>query len=103
MSQTQTTIIPHTQAAYVTRIYPSPDELGAAIEASAKAQKEWAKVPLTERIGVGRRFMEEFEKMRNDIAKELTIQMGRCGAHRPRCVPLTEAENQANQADTWGD
>lgn len=79
MSQTQTTIIPHTQEPYVTRTYPSPDELGAAIEASAKSQKEWAKVPLTERIGIGRRFMEEFEKMSSDMAKELTIQIGRCG------------------------
>lgn len=77
MSRTQTTIIPHTQAPYVTRTYPSFDELGAAIEASAKVQKEWAKVPLTERIAIGRRFMEELEKMSKDIAKELTIQMGR--------------------------
>ena len=92
MSQTQTTITPHTQAPYVTRIYPSPDELGAAIEVSAKAQKGWAKVPLTERIEIGRRFMEEFEKMSGDMAKELTIQMGRCDAHQPRRVVLTEAE-----------
>lgn len=77
MSRTQTTIIPHTQAPYVTRTYPSSDELSAAIEASAKVQKEWAKVPLTERIAIGRRFMEELEKMGKDIAKELTIQMGR--------------------------
>jgi acyl-CoA reductase-like NAD-dependent aldehyde dehydrogenase len=89
MSQTQTTIIPHTQEPYVTRTHPSLDELDAAIEVSAKAQKEWAKVPLTERIALGRRFMEEFEKISNDIAKELTIQMGRCSflpspAHRLR-------------------
>lgn len=82
MSQTQTTIIPHTQEPYVTRTYPSPDELSAAIEGSAKAQKGWAKVPLTERIGIGRRFMDEFEKIGNDMAKELTIQMGRCDAHQ---------------------
>ena len=79
MSQTQTTIIPHTQEPYVSRTYPSADELSVAIETSAKSQKEWAKVPLTERIGIGRRFMEEFEKMSNDMARELTIQMGRCG------------------------
>ena len=77
MNRTQTTIIPHTQEPYVTRTYPSPDELGAAIEASAKAQLEWAKVPLAERIAISRRFIEEFEKMNNDMAKELTIQMGR--------------------------
>ena len=78
MSRTQTTVIPHTQEPYVTRTYPSPDELDATIEASANAQKGWAKVPLTERIAIGRRFMEEFEKMGNDMAKELTVQMGRC-------------------------
>jgi acyl-CoA reductase-like NAD-dependent aldehyde dehydrogenase len=77
MSRMQTTIIPHTQEPYVTRMYPSPDELDAAVEASVQAQKEWAKIPLPERIAIGRRFMEEFEKMSNDIAKELTIQMGR--------------------------
>jgi len=60
MSQTQTTVIPHTQEPYVTRTYPSLNELSAVIEASATVQKEWAKVPLTERIAIGRRFAEEF-------------------------------------------
>ncbi len=107
MSQMQTTIIPHTQEPYVTRTYPSPDELGVAIEASAKSQKEWAKVPLTERIGIGRRFIEEFEKMSNDMAKELTIQMGRCGlsccSPAPTRSPvLTEAENPGQSSRHLG-
>jgi acyl-CoA reductase-like NAD-dependent aldehyde dehydrogenase len=57
MATSQTTLSPHTQQPLVTRTYPSPAELDAAIAAAADAQKAWARVPLEERIAVGRRFI----------------------------------------------
>jgi len=53
----QTTIIPHNQQPYVTRQYPSPVELDAAIERAAAAQKAWAQRPLADRIAIGRAFV----------------------------------------------
>ena len=53
----QTTISPHNQQAYVTRQYPSSTELDAQIDKAAAAQKAWARVPLKQRIEIGRRFM----------------------------------------------
>lgn len=55
--KSQTTIIPHSQKPLVTRIYPSQSELDVLIQNSVKAQKEWARVPLQQRIAVGRKFM----------------------------------------------
>ena len=56
-AQSQTTITPHNQQPLVTRTYPSEAELDAAIRSAADAQKSWAKVPLEERIAIGRRFI----------------------------------------------
>lgn len=53
----QTTISPHTQKPFVSRDYPSVQAVDEAIVKSKAAQKEWAKVPLKERIEIGRRFI----------------------------------------------
>ncbi|KZO97238.1 succinate semialdehyde dehydrogenase [Calocera viscosa TUFC12733] len=76
-SSTQTTLAPHTQQPVVTRTYPTIPELDAAIAASSAAQKTWRKVPLSERINIGRRFMTEFDALKEPIARELSEQMGR--------------------------
>ncbi|KAG5643914.1 hypothetical protein DXG03_009486 [Asterophora parasitica] len=77
MAEIQTTIAPHTQAPYVQRTYPATADLDAAIACAAQAQKPWAQVPLESRIQIGRRFIEEFKKLGEDVATELTAQMGR--------------------------
>ncbi|KAK7036682.1 hypothetical protein VNI00_011347 [Paramarasmius palmivorus] len=77
MAETQTTITPHNQQPYVTRTYPSESELDSAIRNAQTAQKAWAKVPLKERIEIGRKFMEEFKAMGDELPMELTLQMGR--------------------------
>lgn len=56
-SEVQTTISPHNQQPLVSRTYPSQEQVNEAIVKSKKAQKEWAKVPLKERIAIGRRFI----------------------------------------------
>ncbi|KAI0740436.1 succinate semialdehyde dehydrogenase [Earliella scabrosa] len=73
----QTTLIPHNQQPLVIRTYPSETQLSKSIERAAAAQEKWARVPLQQRIAVGRQFMEEFGKMRDEIPLELTLQMGR--------------------------
>ena len=59
----QTTIIPHSQKPLVTRKYPTEPELDAVIQRSSKAQKEWAKVPIQERVAIGRKFMVSYHRM----------------------------------------
>ncbi|EIM92724.1 succinate semialdehyde dehydrogenase [Stereum hirsutum FP-91666 SS1] len=73
----QTTISPHNQQGLVTKQYPSESELDGSIERAAKAQKAWSKVPLKERIAIGNKFMDEFQKMSDELPLELTLQMGR--------------------------
>ena len=53
----QTTITPHNQQPLVTRTYPSPQELENVILSSADAQKQWAKVPLSDRITIANKFV----------------------------------------------
>ncbi|EJT98121.1 NAD-aldehyde dehydrogenase [Dacryopinax primogenitus] len=77
MPETQTTIAPHSLKPVVTRQYPGAADIDAAIEASFRVQKVWRKVPLEDRIGIGRRFMTEFEAQKDRIAQELSVQMGR--------------------------
>ncbi|RDB18652.1 hypothetical protein Hypma_014768 [Hypsizygus marmoreus] len=77
MPEIQTTITPHNQQPYVQRTYPTESELDAVIQSAAEAQKAWSKVPLEERVEIGRKFIEEFKNMANEIPLELTMQMGR--------------------------
>ncbi|KZP10754.1 ALDH-like protein [Athelia psychrophila] len=76
-AQSQTTISPHNQQPLVTRTYPSEVALDDIIHKAAVAQKAWARVPLQERVAIGRKFMDEFKKMSDEIPLELTLQMGR--------------------------
>ncbi|KAI1787501.1 succinate semialdehyde dehydrogenase [Ganoderma leucocontextum] len=73
----QTTLIPHNQQPLVIRTYPSLAQLDKCIQNAAVAQEKWGRVPLKQRIAIGRKFMEEFENMREEIPLELALQMGR--------------------------
>ncbi|KAH8105450.1 succinate semialdehyde dehydrogenase [Cristinia sonorae] len=73
----QSTRTPHSQQIYVVRAYPSKEEVEQKINRAAAAQKSWSKVPLKDRIAIGRKFMEEFKALSDDIVQELTWQMGR--------------------------
>ena len=77
MASEQTTIIPHSQKPYVTRAYPTSDQVDVAIVQAAKAQENWKLVPLKNRIAICSRFLEEMKQNGDVIAKELTVQMGR--------------------------
>ncbi|TFK43101.1 NAD-aldehyde dehydrogenase [Crucibulum laeve] len=73
----QTTITPHNQQPLISRTYPTKEELDLTIKNAAAAQKAWAKVPVQERVAIGKKFTEEFQKMSEEIPLELTLQMGR--------------------------
>ncbi len=67
---------PYSGAKYVHVPYLSQRDAMAKVDEAARVQKEWAKVPLAERIAIVRRFMTEFQKMEERVAKDITNQMG---------------------------
>lgn len=54
---TQTTIIPHSQKPYVTRTYPSVDDIDKIVQSAVVAQKAWTAIPLQDRIAIARKFI----------------------------------------------
>ncbi|KAJ8463636.1 hypothetical protein ONZ45_g17507 [Pleurotus djamor] len=76
----QTTICPHTQLPLYSRTYPTVDELDSKIAKAQIAYQAWSKVPLQERIAIGRKFVDAFREMgkvEDDIPKSLALEMGR--------------------------
>ncbi|KAJ7770647.1 succinate semialdehyde dehydrogenase [Mycena metata] len=73
----QTTLSPVDFQPVVQRRYPTPEALDETIARAAAAQKEWAAVPLAERIAIGHKFIEEFTTMGLRVPAELTKQIGR--------------------------
>ncbi|KAG8979653.1 hypothetical protein FRB90_008029 [Tulasnella sp. 427] len=73
----QVTISPHSLQNYVTRDYPSKQELEVIAERAHSAQTLWAEVSLDDRIKVAERFVDEFQKLSDEVATTLTAQMGR--------------------------
>ena len=57
MSSIQTTITPHNQRPFVTRTYPSENELDKIIANAVVAQKAWSAVSVEDRVIIGRKFM----------------------------------------------
>jgi acyl-CoA reductase-like NAD-dependent aldehyde dehydrogenase len=74
MSEIQTTIIPHSQQPLISRTYPSESELDLAIKNASEAQKEWSKVPLDDRIAIGRQFMVRSTALYHYYALQLIPQ-----------------------------
>ena len=56
----QTAITPHNQRPFVTRTYPSQSELDTTIRRSSLAQNAWARVPLTDRLAIGTKFVVSY-------------------------------------------
>ncbi|KAJ7301142.1 succinate semialdehyde dehydrogenase [Mycena albidolilacea] len=73
----QTTISPIDLLPVIQRTYPTSEALDASIVRAAAAQKEWAAVPLAERIAIGQKFIDEFTTMGERVPAELAKQMGR--------------------------
>jgi acyl-CoA reductase-like NAD-dependent aldehyde dehydrogenase len=73
----QTTISPVDQTPILTRPLLTEEQLESVILDSLKAQKSWKKVPLEERIAIAEKWMAEFERQRDVLAEEISVQMGR--------------------------
>ena len=73
----QITISPVDNKPYVTRTFATTEEVNATIERSNIAFQSWKKIPVKERVQIMSKFVDAFVTKKEDIAKELTLQMGR--------------------------
>jgi acyl-CoA reductase-like NAD-dependent aldehyde dehydrogenase len=71
------TITPVDGSVYLERAFASPQEIGAALAAASTAQKTWKHVPVAERAVLCARFVDVFVARRDQIASEISWQMGR--------------------------
>jgi acyl-CoA reductase-like NAD-dependent aldehyde dehydrogenase len=55
----------------------SDSELATALTAAGRAQREWARVPIAERVAAMLRFLEAIRALNPEIVPELALQMGR--------------------------
>jgi acyl-CoA reductase-like NAD-dependent aldehyde dehydrogenase len=83
---TQQTISPVDGRVYVERVLASRAAIASAVERARKAQRGWKHVALAERARLCARMVEAFVACRDEIADEITWQMGRPRAQSPREV-----------------
>lgn len=77
MTKIQKTISPVDGSVYVERPYASEQEIAAVLTRAADAQTKWKLVPLGERSALCARFVDAFVAKTDEIAPELSWQMGR--------------------------
>ena len=82
----QRTISPVDGSVYVERTLAEPAQMDAALENARLAQRLWRTVPMAERAAILQRFCDGFESHRDDIAQELSWQMGRPIRYAPNEV-----------------
>ncbi|KAG0348734.1 hypothetical protein BG004_004310 [Podila humilis] len=68
----------------------SSEQVQAAVVRAAKAQKQWKKVPIQDRVRLGRQFLEILGRRKEELAKELTMQMGRPLRYTPGEIKGTQ-------------
>lgn len=83
-------VTPVDSTTYATVQISSSEQVQAAVEKAAKAQKSWKKTPLKQRVEMGRRFLEVFGTRKDELAKELTMQMGRPLRYTPGEIKGTQ-------------
>jgi len=77
MSNIQRTYSPIDGSLCAERFYASRKEAEKALHRAKEAQREWRRVPLADRISVCRRFAAAMLAKKEDLGRELTVQMGR--------------------------
>jgi acyl-CoA reductase-like NAD-dependent aldehyde dehydrogenase len=82
----QRTISPVDGRVFVERTLATPAQIEAALENARLAQRGWRAVPVSERAAILGRFCDAFESCREEIAEELTWQMGRPIRYAPNEV-----------------
>ena len=79
-------ISPIDNSVYAERPLAKPADLERALDLARKAQRAWRSVPLADRTHILTRFCDLFEAKRDEIALELTWQMGRPSRYAPNEV-----------------
>ena len=83
MADTFQTVTPVDGSVYVERAYATGAQIARTLAAARRAQAAWKQVPVAERGAYGTRFVEAFVAKKQEIAEEITWQMGRPAAHAP--------------------
>lgn len=78
------TVSPVDGSIYVERPYATEHEIDRALDLARRAQPEWARTALDERIAVADRFLAALKGRTHEIAEELTWQMGRPIRYSPK-------------------
>src|SRR5690606_32508129 len=86
MSERIRVISPVNGEVYVERALAGDHEIAAALERAERAQAAWREVPVAERAATLSRAVDAFVARRDEIAKELTWQMGRPIRYTPNEV-----------------
>jgi acyl-CoA reductase-like NAD-dependent aldehyde dehydrogenase len=68
---------------FVERPLANDTQIASSLLSARAAQASWSKLPLGERLAVVERFVGWFESHRDEVAEEITRQMGRPIAHTP--------------------
>ena len=77
MTDTLKTLSPVDNRIYVERPYARDEEIDRALDRARKAQAAWKETPLAERKRIASTFTDAFVGYKDEIAEELTWQMGR--------------------------
>ena len=77
MKETFKTITPIDGSVVVERAFADADLIDATLDKSVQAQREWKKVPLSKRQAICSQMVDAFVANKDDIASEISWQMGR--------------------------
>ena len=86
---------PATEETFRTVEMTSEAELGAILERMRTAQKKWREVPVNERVEICCGFVDAFRSMREEVAVDITRQMG-----KPLAQAQREVDTMLDRADT---
>jgi len=79
-------ISPVDNSVYAERPLAKPADIDRALDLARKAQHAWRNTPIAERARILSRFCDLFDAKRDEIARELTWQMGRPSRYAPNEV-----------------
>ena len=68
---------PATNEVFRSLAMPDPEELQKMLQRARQAFEDWRWTPVRERIEITQRFIDEMLKRRKEIAREITVQMGK--------------------------
>jgi acyl-CoA reductase-like NAD-dependent aldehyde dehydrogenase len=90
--QVQQTVSPIDGAVVAERVLATGPEVEAVLDRATRAQRDWRRVPLAERVAVVERLVPWMVERAEAIGRELTTQMGRPIAHAPAEITRGFAE-----------